>query len=99
MISRRTTTITADFSGRGRTSALASSTTTSGCSKASSNASNAGARAAGAEGATLGIENGWFVGNRKVVREQGVWIHRGVPGVEKVKQAYRAYEQSLPMNR
>ena len=31
------------------------------------------AREAGADGATLGVENGWFVGNRKVVREQ-VWI-------------------------
>jgi hypothetical protein len=28
-----------------------------------------------------------------------VWIHRSVPSVEKVKQAYRAYEQSLPMSR
>ncbi|MBI5799150.1 MAG: PmoA family protein [Verrucomicrobia bacterium] len=25
-----------------------------------------------------------------------VWIHRGAPDVEKVKQAYRAYEQALP---
>ena len=31
------------------------------------------ARGAGTDGATLGVDNGWFVGNRKVVREQ-VWI-------------------------
>lgn len=31
------------------------------------------AREAGGTNATLGVENGWFVGNRKVVREQ-VWI-------------------------
>ena len=30
-------------------------------------------REAGTNGATLGIENGWFVGHRKVVREQ-VWL-------------------------
>jgi hypothetical protein len=32
------------------------------------------AREAGPAGARLGVENGWFVGNRKVVREQ-VWFH------------------------
>ncbi len=34
------------------------------------------ARKAGADGATLGVENGWYVGNRKVVREQ-VWFRAG----------------------
>ena len=32
------------------------------------------AREARPDGATLGVENGWFVGNRKMVREQ-VWFH------------------------
>ncbi len=32
------------------------------------------AREAGTAGATLGVENGWYVGDRKVVREQ-VWLH------------------------
>lgn len=33
-------------------------------------------RAAGADGATLAVENGWFVGERKVVREE-VWLRAG----------------------
>lgn len=36
-------------------------------------------REAGANGATLGVENGWYVGERKVVREQ-VWI-RTTPSI------------------
>ena len=32
------------------------------------------ARKAGRDGATLGVENGWFVGDRKAVREE-VWIY------------------------
>jgi hypothetical protein len=37
------------------------------------------ARDAGTNGATLGVENGWFVGNRRVVREQ-VWLHAAPSG-------------------
>ena len=37
------------------------------------------AREASATNATLGAENGWFVGNRKVVREQ-VWIRTAPSG-------------------
>jgi hypothetical protein len=37
------------------------------------------AREAGASGATLGVENGWFVGNRKVVQEQ-VWLRAAPSG-------------------
>lgn len=36
------------------------------------------AREAGANGATLGVENGWFVGSRKIVREQA-WVRAAPP--------------------
>jgi len=37
------------------------------------------AREAGTTNATLGVENGWFVGDRKVVREQ-VWLRAALSG-------------------
>ena len=52
---------------------VGTNTTISGRSKASSSGSNAGWRGSGPGGAVLGVENGWYVGDRKVMQER-VWL-------------------------